>query len=411
MKRQFLLVCLLVMLTLGGCMSLSVQQKIYRNGVYDLTLVLESEPEYRLVLSSLKSNLQVNDSVKPKLSYSETDTKVVYAFRGINPTTDKTLFVPKDTDGNPDLFSGGSVSQRADFDLLNPKHVQITKQFMFPYYIYTYTLLVDSPQHELASQPLGGESYVQDEAGILSPESFSYALARINEIYLNDSVEVIILTQPSMDTTNYYQFMDNFAATFPFKEEEPHYITIFLSGGPSGVCRVQTNMQLQLGIYTYINQLNTDFSEKCSQDFSSTLLKVVDDLTTYSTEHEIQDEERFSESAGDLFTIDYALQVFGSIVSTNGKKLDGQNVQFDVSLVSPGEYTVTFKDFFLVGLLGEFYGLYLLALLLVIVGAVVLVVRAKQKKKSPVSPSSSLFSSYTSLSQSLSSSLSSSSAM
>jgi hypothetical protein len=77
------------------------------------------------------------------------------------------------------------------------------------------------------------------------------------------------------------------------------------------------------------------------------------DMTKGNTEElDAQEESLFDDSEidslfGEMLTIGYTVEVFGTIVETNGNRMDDNKVKFNIGVNTDKEYYVTFKDFFL----------------------------------------------------------------
>lgn len=58
---------------------------------------------------------------------------------------------------------------------------------------------------------------------------------------------------------------------------------------------------------------------------------------------------------GEMLSMGYTVEVFGSIVETNGKKMDDNKVKFNIGMDTDTVYYVKFKDFFLLNWLGSIF--------------------------------------------------------
>lgn len=262
-----LLLCLLLCpLFLTSCIDIEVEQRLHRNGHYDLDLTFSTGAEYAMLLDGLKEGIRVDPSVEEKFALVEEEGAVTYSFADIDPTVDKRLFLPpEEAPASPagnamgDLGEAGGMgdaSMSADLTMFSPENVRLEVEKGFPYTTYTYTIIVpgEEPSEEAPTA--------------------------------NESI-------PGLD-----------------------------------------------------------------------------------------------QALGDLFSIDYTLVLFGTVVETNGQQVDGQTVTFDVGSQG-GEYTVTFKDFFLASLLGDKWMLYLLAaviLLAALIATPIILKVERRAKERPFEP-------------------------
>lgn len=380
-KKLFLIVLLIAILLTSGCVNIDVQLKLKRNDNYDLDLTISTSPEYKMILNELKKDFQVEDSVKNKFEYSETDTSITYSFKNLDPKKDKKLFkeVEKEEEITQDIL--GETYETPDFSFLNPENIDSKKEFKFPYYEFTYKIKTSPEKGKEQIEILSQRDYILDEANILDPNTKDQIMQRINNIYKNDSVEVIIVTKKQMEIKDYYSYQFSFIRDFEFKNKNKQYVMIFVSTNENGICKVESNIYLDVKVSSKIRTLNNDFSKNCKTDYKSQIQNVVKQLDVFFKENDLESTKQMEESLQQLFTVGYTVEVFGEITDTNGLKMGNNKVKFDVNPYKEEEYVVTFKDFFWAAILGGPYGIYLLTIGLIILGGIVFIVFSKISKK------------------------------
>ncbi len=366
---------LITIIFTGGCVNIDVEQKLKRNGHYDMALTISTSQEYKMILSTLKEGFVVNDSVKDKFIYSETDTSITYSFKDLDPAKDKVLFKPieeKDDDEN-DMF--GQTSEGPDSSFLDPKNYEFTKEFKFPYYEYTYKIKVspEPKEDKKKIEILTTEEYILDNANLLDMDTKNQIMQNINNIYKDDLIEVIIATEEEMDSMDFFSYKYDLTGDFDFKNKNGKYIIIFASKNDRSVCKVESNIYTDSEISSIIRTISSDFSKNCKDDYNSQILDVTTQLDAFFKEHKFESTSdlQMEDALGDLFKIGYTVEVFGEIIDTNGLEMEDNKVKFDISLTNEEEYTVTFRDFFLAAILGSYYWVYLCIIALLIIGILI----------------------------------------
>ena len=381
-KKILLALSLSMILLLSGCININVEQKLKRNGHYDMDLTISTSPEYKMILNGLKEGFQVDDSVKGKFDYKETDTSITYSFKDINPTTDKKLFkeIEKKEGSENDMF--GQTQETPDSSFIDPENIDFKKEFKFPYYEYTYTLKM-SPESKKDTgkvEVLTSNDYILDEANILDQPSKNQIMQSINNVYKNDSIEIIIVTKKQMEQMDYWSYKYDFTSNFNFKNKNKQYIMIFASTNENGLCSVESNIYLDSKVSAKINTLNTDFEKNCKLEYSTQIKNVVTQLDSFFKTADLESSKQMEEQLGQLFKVGYTIEIFGKITETNGLKMGDNKVKFDINPSKNGEYRIVFKDFFLASILGDFYWVYLIIAGVILVGGVGFVVISKHRK-------------------------------
>ena len=365
----------MLIILLTGCINIiNVDQKLKRNGHYDIGLTISTAAEYKMILNGIKESFQVDDSVKDKFTYSETDTSVTYSFKDINPATDKKLFketqIPNGTDNTINLSSGSS-----DSSIINPENIEVKKELKFPYYEYTYTLKMTAAAKNSSNETtiLTEDNYIFDDANILDSESKKQIMQSINNIYKNDSVEVIIITKKQMSETEYNFYVDEFASNHSLDNKQ--YILIFASFNETGVCSITSNIYTEPNVSSKVDLLNTDFEKSCRTNYSAEIKDTITQLDNFFKVTDLESTKQLTDQLGQLFKIGYTVEVFGKIIDTNGQQMDGNKVKFDINPEENGQYTIVFQDFFLASILGDMYLIYLIGvgvILIIIIGIVII---------------------------------------
>lgn len=389
-KKIFLLVSLSFVLLVSGCVSIDVDQKLKRNGNYDISLSFSTATGYEMILKGLKEGIHVDESVKDKFEFKETDSSIIYSFINVDPRIDKKLFkkVENATEDSEDLDMIQDMN--VDLSFLDPENVELNRELNFPYYEYTYTfkMIPESTESE-EDGVLSKSECIIDEANILDEQSETEIMDRINFIYENDSVQLVVITKDQIDEYEYYSYTEDFVSNNGLDSKD--YILIFVSTGENGMCVVESNIYLDSEVSSKVSDLNDVFKQNCNQESGLTIVSIVTNLDNFFKEHDLESiNQQVQEEIGDMFSIDYTVEVFGKVESTTGTKLEESIVKFDVSTTEEGEYTVVFKDFFLASILGDSYLVYLLIFGVILVGGIgfVFVSKVMKKKKSqpPVVP-------------------------
>ncbi len=384
-NKVLIAVSLSLVLLLSGCINVNVDQKLKRSGHYDLDFSISTTAEYKMLLNALKGSFQVDESVKDKLTYKETDTSITYSFKDLNPATDKKLFtvVKNDTESNtPSTTSSllGSSQETPDLSFINPENIQFSKEFKFPYFEYTLKIPLETKKDVKSTEPLTQDVYISDEANILDSESKTQIMQSLNEIYQNDSVEILIVTKKEMNQSEYFTFSYDYSDSFKFKNKDKQYVLIFASTNEGGLCRISSNIYMDLNFSSKVRKLDTDFKKNCKPGYSTQIKDVVTKLHDYFKANDLESSSQANGGLDQLFLVGYSVEVFGKIVETNGLKSGPNKVRFDIDPSKDGEYTLVFRDFFLASMLGDSYWIYLIVLGVIIVGVIVLNIIFKHKK-------------------------------
>ncbi|MCD6464216.1 TPM domain-containing protein, partial [Candidatus Woesearchaeota archaeon] len=303
-KKGLTLVLLISMVLITGCININVEQKLKRNGHYDLDLTISTSPEYKILLNGIKEDLQVDDSVRDRFEYRETETSITYSFKDIDPSTHRLFKEVEKKPGEDNVF--GQSQQTPDFSFINPENIEFKKEFKFPYYEFTYKLKVTPPSEEELKKPetLSVNEYILDEAGVLDQELKNEIMQSINNVYKNDSVEIIIVTKKQMSAMDYFSYKLDFINSFDFKNKNKQYVLVFASTNENGICRVESNI-FDSKASSKVRSLNRDFSKNCKTDYSSQIKNVVLQLDKFFQSHDLTSSKQVEEQIKQLFKISY----------------------------------------------------------------------------------------------------------
>jgi hypothetical protein len=116
---RILISLLAVSLLLSGCVTIGVNQQLYRDGTVDMSVSFSGEEK---VLAGFQ-NITVNPSLSDKFTFTQEPGKLTYSFQGI-PSGAK-------------LFQMEPNKETSFFGI---EEYTLTKEFSFPSYRYTYTL-------------------------------------------------------------------------------------------------------------------------------------------------------------------------------------------------------------------------------------------------------------------------------
>lgn len=369
-KKIIIPLLFISILLLSGCVNFEVEQELKRNGHYDMDLKISTSSEYKMALSSFKESLKVRDSVKDKFEYKESENSITYSFKNIDPSKDKKLFKEVEKNETENQFT--QTDRKLDTSFVSPKNIDIKKEFNFPYYEYTYELKTSSTdkEDETKEETLSKEDYIIDEAGVLDKQSKNEMIQEMNNIYQDDSIETIVVTKEQMNSTDFISYKYNFIRDFDFKKSIKEYVLVFMSTNEGGVCKIKSNVLTDSRFSSKIRNLNTEFSENCKGNYSTSTKKAVEELDNFFKKNDIESSSEIGKQMEEAFKVGYTVKVFGEIVETNGLKMSDKKVKFEVAPSKQGEYNIVFKDFFLTNLLGELYWVYFLLLIIIIlVGA------------------------------------------
>ena len=304
-NRNVVICFLLISIILtGGCVNIEVNQKLMRNGHYDIALTISTSSEYKMILNGIKEGFVVDESVKNKLTYSETDTSITYSFKDLDPEKDTKLFKEVEK-------KDGETSEGPDSSFLDPKNYEFTKEFKFPYYEYTYKIKVSpgSEEEEKKTETLTKEEYILDNATLLDTDTKNQIMQNINNIYKNDLIEVIIATEEEMDSMDYFPYKYDLTGDFDFKNKNGKYILIFASNDERSLCKVESNIYADSKISSEIRTISSDFSKNCKDDYNSQILDVTTQLDAFFKEHEFEStsDKQMEDALGDMFNIGYTV--------------------------------------------------------------------------------------------------------
>lgn len=117
MKRGFqkiiISIFIIALIFSSGCLEITYQQKLKRNGKYDITITFKATSSE--VLNLVKNSFQAKPGMSQRVEYTETETTASYHIKDIDPRYE-TL-----------VESDGEVGRNT---------MSVTKDFRFPYYYY-----------------------------------------------------------------------------------------------------------------------------------------------------------------------------------------------------------------------------------------------------------------------------------
>lgn len=367
---------------LSGCVSIQVDHTLKRSGRYDLALTFKTSPEYKMLLNNIKEGLVVDASVKDHFEFRDTDTSITYAFTDLEPSSDARLFEPAAEAASP--ATPGMVGEPPGLAFLDPANVRYTKTFAFPYYVYTYRLRVPAPATPPATTgPLEAGMYLRDEADLLDAPTKALLMARLDAIWANDSVEVIIATRPSLSTDNYWTAEQEILDSFPFRNPEEQYVLLLASRDEPRYCKATSNIY-DASVSMTLSSLNYNFSSACPLDPAGAIIDYVEGLEALFLTEDLA-AAPLADPMSQLLTVEYTVHTFGAITQTNGRELGDGQVRFDVNPLEVGDYMLTFREFFLANLLGDSLQPLLIALIVLLIGGNLLLL-ARRRRLRPAAP-------------------------
>ena len=372
---------------LSGCINVDIYQKIKRSGKYDLNLTVSTEEQYAIFLNGLKKDLEVSDEFKNQYSYSETADSVTYSFTDLDPNVEPKLF--KDIEEQADTTNTfnefyASLPQTADLKTLQPKNIEFTKSFSFPYYVYNYKFSILPPEKTEVS----AKDHILDEAGLLTEEDQSKIAEVVQNIYDNDKVELIVATRAGIDKDSHFDEIDDITTNFNYQDLDRKHIIVYVNHGDGYFCRVDSNLYFDFAVTEKLSEMTDNLIGVCKEDnIDEHIVNTVEELDKYLADHQLSDFGTSSpEQIGDLFQIGYTVDVFGEVTDTNGKKMENNQVKFNINSVEGGSYELTFRDFFLASILGDSWLTILIVigviiLLLIVGGGAMMIAGRKNKQK------------------------------
>lgn len=361
---------------------MSVEQALKRSGRYDLAVTFTTSPEYKMLLHSIKEELQVEDAVKDKFAFSDTATTMTYAFTDLDPATDTRLFKEKASVGTPNSMAAAGGP---GLEALEPGRTELEKRTSFPYHVYTYTIRVAPPQQETPSPTyLRPQDYVQDAAALLAPETEAAIMEDIRAIFANDSVEVIVMTKPALSAAEYWQVRNDLEASFPFKNPDQNYVLLLASSDGDRYCKLDWSFY-DPGVAGALGTLGAEYAAGCAGDPGGQITRAVSGLRALFDEKDLAGgalDPSLENQLGQLFTIEYTVRTFGAVVETNGRLLEDGRVRFDINPLKPAEYMVTFKDLVFAGIFVDSLQAVLVVAVVLLVGGNALLLVARRRRRS-----------------------------
>jgi len=380
-----------IMLLLTGCFSLNVEQRLLPNGHYDLIFVFSADQDSSALLQGFQTTFVPADAVKDRTTIARHNNSLIYTFRDIDPATDAHLLVfsshpGNSTTENQSIASLGvsNVANIVNISFLDPENTHLTRTLRWPYYVYTYELLVGSPSNGVRTGPLLQEDYVIDETNMLSPNARLTIANQINDIYTNDSIDVIVLLKGEMASADSTAYKADFINHFPYRNKNKHYVLVSVMPiiGQQTQCHVESNLYGENQYSLFITSLDHDFSQGCANIAEQSVLDIMQRLDDYSRLHDLNTtaQDTAEQQLLDLFKVDYVVVPFGEIMSSSGTQLPANRVEFTIDSSSSGSYNVTFREPWYRGFLHDpiVIGAFVI-LLLALIG--ILAYRGLQRKK------------------------------
>lgn len=378
-------------LILSGCVSMSVEQRLHRDGTYDLNFTIQTDESFAMMLQGMKQNLIVEDAVKDRFRFHETPTSISYIFRNIDPQRDSELFIDADDIEEVALEGDDFTMQadNADVSFLNPSNVELTREFRFPYYVFTYTLNFNGTivgDDTTDSAPLFSE-YIIDEENTLSEIQRQEIIEVMEAIHIASSIETVIFVTQEDNYFDVFTERMDFLNTFEFSSASADYILLTFSPEVSDVCEITSNIYFDGDLREKISSLDDEFNEICDEG-SSAIVKVLTSLEEFLQTHEPEDLfaglDAFGDQLANMFSVALYIETFGTIKETNGMQMSDTRVRFDMK-EEQVMYTVVFRDFFLITLLHGEHRIYviiissLLSVSLWLLGIIIIIKRRKKR--------------------------------
>lgn len=180
---------------LSGCVSIDMNQKIYRDGSIDFSITFSSEVPY--VLNMMKDEIANTDDLDSEWIYTE-DTNSF--------TLSAEHMYTKDIDRDSDNAKAGAFISQPE----------ITKEFKFPYYYYTYSFVEKAilPEDEMSTSEFEDPS---EFGNINELISISYNVETFGEVVdtsglktSENSARFRLSPEPEQEKRHYITFKDLF---------------------------------------------------------------------------------------------------------------------------------------------------------------------------------------------------------
>ncbi len=360
MRQLYVIIALFVILC-SGCATVEVTEQLKPQGEYNLIMDL-TVPAENLV--TLRENLQLVPGLEGIAEVTSTDSSLRVAFFGLSYGQPRNFF--RNTSfGDPD-----GLLPRVDY---------LGQELHFPYYIHTYEYHVVPA---LFSNPTGGvlsaEKYIEDEINLLDSSQEDLIVERMNRMFQNDSIELLVVTKPMV---NYDEFQPEFIQQFDFVTKR--YVMLFVSrNATASICMIDTNLFFGEAVPLEITSLGARFAENCSRNLSKNIMDVTEHLDQLFIQQDIivLDAEEQGIDFSNLPSIQYTVDLFGDVTDTNGEVLDRRRVRFDIDPAVEMGYRVQFREFILASYFGKNYIWYvgLICLLLLFLMIIVLATRIRE---------------------------------
>lgn len=137
-RHLVLAIIFCTIILLSGCITITMNQKLYRNGHFDYSITIPLNSQLKSMTGEIKEEMKVPEEYENNFELIETDTSLTFLFKDIDPQKMTSLFSEK----------SGSDRGVTPFD---PSAVNFRKEFKFPYYVFTYEVKMDDDKIEETS--------------------------------------------------------------------------------------------------------------------------------------------------------------------------------------------------------------------------------------------------------------------
>jgi hypothetical protein len=356
MHKQVVVFLLIAVLLISGCFRMEIEQKLKRNGLYDLTVKLNADSS--LILAAAKEGMKVDPLLQDKATISENEQGITWSFKDLSLKERYNLFQQNGTQSTGDL---------------NLSDSRFEQDFKFPFNYYKYFIGGSAVTAEDVNAPV--DSIVDDE-GILDDETKAALMGQIGFILQNDSVQTLVMIRRNVSVFQYYDLKPQMTERLG-----NDYFLVFVSPDTM-YCKVDTGI-FDEEVQREVDALNAQLNAQCSQGlFIEGVVGAVAGLYDYSANSTIINplSDEMQQLLAESVNVDYIIDVYGSVVDTNGEKVSSKQVKFSLLKNPKGPYYVEFRDFFLNKYLGD-YGMYYAGGAVLIVLILIFVIFRPKKSK------------------------------
>ena len=206
MRKIVIVLALISMLLLSGCGTININQKLYRDGTFDLSIEIKSDNE--MFINMVKEGFEENPVIEKATLIEQDD--------GFKYVLEKASFDDVSTENGDSMFES----------------IGIKKEFKFPYYYYTITLK--------------NKGSADSEYGSMGM-SFNYIIEPFGKI---------------TDTNGVYLGEDKKAVKFNLMKSKEYYVTfkdLFISSWFGGASKILSREAKETEVA--MNAPETDFGD------------------------------------------------------------------------------------------------------------------------------------------------------